>query len=139
MRKARHKQAWLSVWLLAVTVASAGQSGHRAIVVRGPTVIAFFAPVTTAQLNKNADLNDAYSDFLLYASQARDRFKKRGIAFHQTVGQSFRVQDGQAITTFSTRNSAGYYLVAPGRKPEIHHGVMTDDDLLTVARSYFSK
>jgi hypothetical protein len=31
----------------------------------------------------------------------------------------------------------GYYLVAYGKKPQIEYGVMTDTDLLDLAKQYF--
>jgi hypothetical protein len=35
-------------------------------------------------------------------------------------------------------NDAGYYFIAPGKKPHVEHGVMTDEDLVDVARKYFA-
>jgi hypothetical protein len=52
------------------------------------------------------------------------------------TGSVFRM--GKAATTFKpTKVDVGYYLVAPGRKPRVEYGVMTDADLLQVADEYF--
>lgn len=42
------------------------------VVVTGPTIVAFF-PVTKAELQKDADTNEALADFQFYAKQVRDR------------------------------------------------------------------
>lgn len=36
-----------------------------------------------------------------------------------------------------TKEKVGYYLISPGKKPRIEYGVMTDTDLLQVAKDYF--
>jgi hypothetical protein len=106
--------------------------------VRGPTVVAFFEPVTQEELEKNPDTNEALADFQLYAKQVRNRLMEAGIEFHELYAHSFRLRVGKRLTTFQpTTADVGYYLVAPGKKPRIEYGVMTDADLLKVANEYF--
>ena len=51
----------LIIYLLPVSVHAGSQI--PTIEVKGPTVIAFFGPVTKDELNKDADLNESLSDF----------------------------------------------------------------------------
>lgn len=107
------------------------------VVVAGPTIIAFF-PVTQAELQKDADSNEALADFQFYAKQVRQPLKKVGIEFSEVCAKSFRVRIGQEATVFRpAKEGVGYYLIVPGRKPRIEYGVMTNTDLLQVANEYF--
>jgi hypothetical protein len=108
------------------------------VVVRGPTVVAFFKPVTDAEMEKDADTNETLADFQLYASRVREPLGKAGIEFQELYARAFRVRDGGETTTFRpAKVYVGYYFVAPGRKPRIEYGVMTDDGLLQAAHEYF--
>ena len=105
---------------------------------RGPTVVAFFEPVPQAKLEKEPDTNEALADFQLYAKNVREPFRKAGIEFHELYAHSFRLRDGNKLTTFRTgKVGVGYYLVAPGKDPRVEYGVMTDADLLQLANEYF--
>ncbi len=104
----------------------------------GRTIVAFFPPVSDAELQKDADTNEALSDFRLYATHVREPLKNAGIEFHELYAHSFRVRVGKAVTTFRpAKADIGYYLVVPGKKPRIEYGVLTDTDLLRVANDYF--
>jgi len=118
-----------------LTVASDKQP---VIVVRGPTVVAFFEPVPQAQLDKDPDASEALADFKLYARNVREPFRKAGIEFHEVYAHSFQLREGKRLTIFRpAKVKVGYYLVAPGRKPRIEYGIMTDADLLHLAHEYF--
>ena len=113
---------------------------HPLFVVTGRTIVAFFSPVTDAQLQKDPDANEALADFQLYASRVREPLKKAGIDFHVVYAHSFQVRVGEAVTAFrSAKTDVGYYLVVPGKKPHVEYGVMTDTDLLHVADEYFGQ
>jgi hypothetical protein len=108
------------------------------VVVRGPTVVAFFEPVPQAELEKDPDTNEALADFQWYATSVRDPLRKAGIEFHELYTHSFRLRVGNRLTTFRpVKGDVGYYLVVPGKKPRIEYGVITDVDLLQVANEYF--
>jgi hypothetical protein len=108
------------------------------IVVQGPILVAFFEPVTPAQLEKDPDANEALDDFQYYAANIREPLKKMGVEFHELYAHSFRLRVGNKLTTFRPgKETVGYYLLAPGKKPQIEYGVMTDADLLKLAREYF--
>jgi hypothetical protein len=118
-------------------VAPAAADEQPVIVVRGPTVVAFFEPVRQAKL-KDPDTNEALADFQLYAKNVRELLKKAGIEFHELYTYSFRLRVGNRLTTFRPdKVNVGYYLVAPGKRPRVEYGVMTDADLLQAANEYF--
>jgi uncharacterized protein YecT (DUF1311 family) len=122
--------------VLDVSLVAAAQQ-QPVVIVAGPTIVAFF-PVTKAELQNNADTGEALADFQLYAKQVREPLKKAGIDFSEVYSHSFRIRIGQEATVFRpTKDDAGYYLIVPGKKPRIEYGVMTDSDLLQVAREYF--
>jgi hypothetical protein len=89
---------------------------HPAFVVQGPTIVAFFPPVTAAELGKDADTNEALADFRLYAGPVREPLRKAGIDFQEVYARSFRVRSGAKVTTFRPKAvGVGYYYVAPGK------------------------
>lgn len=102
------------------------------------TIVAFFPRLSDAELAKDPDSNEALSDFQLYARQARSKLQTRRIDFHEIYDQSFSIRVGRQIKVFRpSKAQVGYYLIAPGKKPLVEYGVMTDDDLLQVADRYF--
>jgi hypothetical protein len=106
--------------------------------VTGPTIIAFFPPVTDAELRKDPDTNEALSDFQYYAGQVRDPLKKKGIVFHEVYAHQVTIRMGKSVTTFKPGEiQVGYYFVAPGKKPVIKYGVETDAGLYQLADEYF--
>jgi hypothetical protein len=108
-----------------------------AIVVRGPTVVAFFPPVKEEEIKANPDTNEALADFQLYPFQVREPFRKAGFAFHEVYAVSFRIHIGTRITTFRAGQvKVGYYFIAPGKEARVEYGVMTDGDLLRIAGDY---
>jgi hypothetical protein len=106
--------------------------------IKGPTVIAFFRPVTDAELEKESDKNEVLSDFQLYASQAAPRLKRAGIDFEVASAVKFRLKYGGSVRTFTAgKIGVGYYFVAPGKKPRVEYGVHDDLDIMEIARKYF--
>jgi hypothetical protein len=105
--------------------------------VRGPTVVAFFKPVTQQELEKDPDTNESLADFQIYARKVSGPLSEAGLEFHELRAHSFRLRVGKRLTTFRPAKVVGYYLVEPGKKPRIEYGVMTDIDLLKVAKEYF--
>lgn len=106
--------------------------------VRQPTVIAFFPHATDAELSQNPDLNEVLGDFQLYAAQAREPLAKIGVHFKVISGTQFQVQQGQIRTDVKVgKDRVGYYFVAPNKKPRMEYGVMTDADLVRIAKEYF--
>jgi hypothetical protein len=118
--------------------AAPGATNAPVFVVRTRTVVAFFAPVSDRDL-EDEDTNEDLSDFQYYDDEVRAPFKKAGIELHETYTRSFSVRLKGKILEFRTtrNNDVGYYFIAPGKKPHVEYGVMTDEDLLDVAHDYF--
>lgn len=104
--------------------------------VKGPTILAFFTPVSQAG-PKEAGREEALADFHLYGLQASKQLAKMGVDYKEIHVSGFVVKLGNAATTFRPSEGVGYYFIAPGRKPQVEYGVMTDGDLLQAARNYF--
>lgn len=106
--------------------------------IQRPTIVAFFPPVTQSELSRDTGTNEALADFQLYATQARRPLEEAGVDFKVAYARSFRVRLGETIKTFRpAKGGCGYYFVAPGAKPRVEYGVMTDPDLLQAANKYF--
>jgi hypothetical protein len=123
------------VVLVIATLSLTAADKPPRIVVTQPTIIAFLAP--DPALNEE-DANEVLGDFQLYAQQAQALLRQRGIEFHVVDGGEFTVVVGKTVTAFKpAKIKVGYYLIAPGRKPRVEYGVMTDIDLVQVADDYF--
>jgi hypothetical protein len=122
--------------LLCLTLGAAPKD--KLLVVNGPTVVAFFPPVTDAELSKDPDANESLADFQLYATRIRERLHNAGIEFEEINASSFAVRCGAKTTTFRPKKTTvGYYFITPGKSPRVEYGVMTDVDILRVAAEYF--
>ncbi len=109
------------------------------VVIRRATIVAFFTPVTQADLKNDPDTNEALADFQFYAGKVRKPLHDAGVDFQEVYARSFRVQRGIRTTIFSPgRVDVGYYFAAPGKEPRVEYGVMTDTDLLEMAKEYFA-
>jgi len=121
-----------------IVEAAATPNGTQLIEVRGPTIIAFFPPVSDAELSKDPDTNESLSDFQLYAAQVRKPLQQKGINFKVVYAHQFTIRLGKAITIVTPQKAqVGYYLFRPRKEPRIEYGVMTDLDLIHVADEYF--
>lgn len=128
-----------SIVFLGVFAATAAEP-QTTITVKGPTIVAFFEPVTEAELQANPDINEVLADFQLYAGGARKAFQNTGIDFHEIYARSFKIRIGTRTTTFRPgKITVGYYFVAPGKKPRIEYGVNTDSGLLEISKEYFGQ
>ena len=127
------------VSLVVLCMSGTGQHSNVIPVVNadGPTVVAFF-PSATKMSPDDADTNEALSDFKLYAGRAKQALSQLGIRFYEQFDSSFRIRSGSETKSFSPKpNTPGYYFIAPDKKPHVEYGVMTDTDLLLVAKRYF--
>jgi hypothetical protein len=124
--------------LFGLPIGTGQENAVPTFVIERPTVIAFSPPMTDADLEKDPDMNEVLSDFQLYASQAKPRLETAGIDFEVASATEFKVKNGGAIRDFKTgKVGVGYYFVAPGKEPHVEQGVMTDLDILDVARRQF--
>ena len=106
--------------------------------IRKPTIIAFFPPVSDKELDADPDTSDALDDFQYYADEVRGPLKKAGVDFEESYTHSFTVHaDNKTIVFRVGKDDVGYYFIAPGKKPHVEYGVMTDEDILSEAHKYF--
>jgi hypothetical protein len=102
------------------------------------TVLAFFTPVPkTVSKKEAADSNEALADFQFYGHQVTKSLADIGVDYREVYAPRFVVRIGNATTPFRPAKGVGYYFVAPGRKKCVQYGVLTDIDLLHVARECF--
>jgi hypothetical protein len=121
-----------------VDAAASPATKPPAFVVRGPTIVAFFPPVRHEDLN-DSDTNEELSDFQVYAGRAQEPLRKAGIEFHVVYSRSFRIRVGTKSTIFRPgKIELGYYFVAPGKTPRVEYGVLSDGDILEIAKEYFA-
>jgi len=114
-----------------------GAERERTFVIRRPTVIAFFPPVSEQELS-DAGRNDSLAHFQYSANEVRKPLHDAGITFIENYAESFRIRLAKAINTFHPEKiKVGYYLIAPGKEPRIQYGVLAEDDLLKIAGEYF--
>jgi hypothetical protein len=110
----------------------------KVILVSGPTVIAFFPPVTEKDLSQEPDTNESLSDFQFYGQRVRAKLHDAGFDFREIYATSFSVKCGAKTENFHTQKTkVGYYFIAPGKPPQVECGVMTDTNILQVAKRYF--
>jgi hypothetical protein len=106
--------------------------------VTGPTIVAFFEPMTAAELKEDPDANEALSDFQFYAGKVRQPLAERGITFKEMYALRITIRLGSKTTMIAPNKvKVGYCLAAPGKEPYVQLGVMTDVGLLQVADKYF--
>jgi hypothetical protein len=135
--KSQYKLAIVMLLLCSFDKLSAGGSLNAPLVnVQHAAIIAFHPPVSKVAI-ADPDSNESLSDFRLYAGLVKQPLAKSGIRVQVLYAQSFRVHLGALTTTFHPRVAVGYYLIALGKEPDVEYGVMTDTDLLLVAKRYF--
>jgi hypothetical protein len=137
MRKVTPAVALLAILMMAGIASGRSSRKSSAMEIDGPTVIAFYPEVSKTD-RKNSDADESLSEFQLYAASARQRLESEGVNMQEVFTRSFEVVlDGRATTFRPSKATPGYYFATPGRKPRIEYGVMSDTDILRVAKEYF--
>ena len=95
----------------------------KLVVVDRPTVVAFFPPVTDAEISNDPDTNESLADFQFYATRVRKELHSAGIDFEEIYALSFAVKCGTKTMTFHPKKTTvGYYFIAPGKPPRVEYG-----------------
>lgn len=105
-----------------------------------PTIIAFFVADSTKSTDERAEADqaEAGSDFSYYASLVKEPLRRLGIDFRISEAQSIQIRNKTSVQNFrSSKLGIGYVFVAPGRRPRVMRGVMTDQDIIEMAKDYF--
>jgi len=131
-------------WLVALWCgAGSAQNAAKPVpvfTIHSPTIVAFYPHFTQEDIDKGEGEAAAMDDFGFYASEVGKRLKDAGIDFLPEEARSFKVRVGTKVHFFpGGKVDIGYYFIAPGKKPHVEYGVMTDTGLLEVARKYFGK
>jgi hypothetical protein len=106
------------------------------IVVRGPTLIAFFPQVSEQQAEAMPDLVEMLDDFHFHLNSAGEMLRAAGVSIHVRPAGEIRILDGDRVRVLAPPpdgSAIGYYMVAPGREPSLVLGVYTDVDLIEAA------
>ena len=130
---------WFTVAVLCTSAILGAQQTPVSHVVNadGPTIVAFFPNASKAG-SDNADANEALSDFQFYAERVKEPLNQLGIQFTEQFGGSFRIRSGGETRLFTPKaETPGYYFTEHRKRPHIEYGVMTDVDLLALAKEYF--
>lgn len=131
---------WLSV-ILTGALAAQGPSRSERIVLRGPTVIAFFA-VTQAEVDDDSSSNIAtvLDDFTWYLPKVEPVLRTHSVSLVESYRDTIHIVAPRGpLLRIVPRDSVrvGYIFWRAGREPLITLGVRTDMDLICLARKYF--
>ena len=110
-----------------------------AVVLNGPTIIAFFPAVTQAQVDSSEELSTVLDDFDYHLASARLSLRSLGFQVVERPRGSIRLLNGTSsreVSPASDSADVGYVFAAPGRPALISYGVMTDSDLIDAARAF---
>jgi hypothetical protein len=119
---------------------SASQSADSTlIVIEGPTLVAFYPPVSQAQVDTSEELATVFDDFSYHLSSAADSLRALGITVRERpVGDIRLVEAGKQRQFRPAKDSAdfGYLYLAPGRAQRVYYSVMSNSDLVETAHEY---
>ena len=130
----------LAIALFPVAVsAQAAKEPVPVFSIHKPTIIAFFVSNTGSQTQADAeDDEEALADYQYYVGLALPRLRKAGVDFEDVDAPIFKVNVEGNVATFRVdKITVGYYFVAPGKEPHVEYGVMTDSNMIDLARRYF--
>jgi hypothetical protein len=126
------------ITLIAYPLSASAAQDPTVVVITRPTVVAFFPPVTDAELEKDPDMNEVLSDFQVYAREARKRLEAAGVEFKEVYARSFVIEiHGKKKIFRPGKIEVGYYFVAPDKPPKAQYGVMVTDSIVDLARECF--
>lgn len=130
-------------WILLICYFIITSSAYAAektpvINVSGPTLIAFFAPVTQDEVDNDNEISETLSDFQWHLREVKQKLQKAGISVNEIYARKFEVVTGNKKKVFkSGKIDVGYYFVKPGKSPKVEYGVMSNSDIVDAAGEYF--
>jgi hypothetical protein len=106
----------------------------------GPTLIGFCPPPTEAALG-DSGASRKLADFREGLARLRDAFERAGVRVYEQYVDTLVVREAggglQIYVPPPEEGGIGYYLAAPGRAPDILHGLRTDTEIREAAVRYF--
>ncbi|QWV92374.1 hypothetical protein KP004_14315 [Geomonas oryzisoli] len=128
------------LWISFVIMASPAYTAEKmpVITVSGPTLIAFFAPVTQEEVEKSGDTSEVLNDFQWHLREVKQKLQKAGISVHEIYVRKFAVVTDNKRKVFKPgKIDVGYYFVKPGKVPKVEYGVMSNVDIVDASGVYF--
>lgn len=109
-------------------------------VIDGPTLIGFFPP-PTGEAGADSARARRLAQFRAGLAQVREAFERAGVrVYEQYVDTLVVTETGGGLQIYvppPEDGGVGYYLAAPGRAPDILHGVRSDREIREAAVRYF--
>ena len=130
---------WILLICFLIIIPSAYAAEKTPVInVSGPTLIAFFAPVTQEEVDKSDETSEALSDFQWHLREVKQKLQKAGISVHEIYARKFEVVTGNKKKVFKPgKIDVGYYFVKPGKAPKVEYGVMSNVDIVDASGEYF--
>lgn len=110
----------------------------RPVVVKGPTLVAFFR-TTQAEVDSSGEVSETLSDFDYYLANASDSLRALGIAVYERYTDTipYVVHDtARRFVAPPDSGGVGYLFLVPNGPAKARYGLLSDD-LIVVARNYF--
>lgn len=138
---------------LVATLAAACASGNPAadllplpvtadtgvVAVSRPTLIAFHPRPTRGRVGDSTFVR-TLAEFQSGLAHLRHAFEQAGVAVYEQYADTLAVQEagrGLQIYVPPAGRPIGYYLAAPGREPDILHGLRSEAEIQEAAWRYF--
>ena len=114
-----------------------------AVVLRGPTLVAFSPSATEAQIDSSEALATILDDYSFHLSQAADSLRALGVAVNErTTGPVVVIDasgDKRLLVPRPDLARIAYAFVAPHARDTIYYGVMASSDLVAAAHALLRK
>lgn len=141
----------LGLFLAATAAACTGRRGAEDAVptpvgadsgivrVDGPILIGFHPRLTRAAMRDSAAAR-RLGDFRAGLAHLRDAFERAGVRVYEQYTDTLALEEpgrGLQIYVPPPDSGIGYYLAAPGRDPEVLHGLRSEVEIRDAAWRYF--
>ena len=110
-----------------------------AVSIAGPTLIGFHPPPTRVRVADGAFVR-TLAEFQSGLARVRPVFDQAGVEVYEQYTDTLVLREpasGMQIYVPPAGQGLGYYLAAPGREPDILHGLKSEDELEEAAWRYF--
>lgn len=136
-------RGWSSAVLACAALACAGPARAQAadtgaVIVRRPTVVACWVPVSAAKRKADSDIDEAAADFELNWRSSAESLRRAGIAAGRRDARVVWLVDDGRLRAVPCPG-VGYILALPSAQPKVIRGVMTDADLAAAAARFFRR
>ena len=109
------------------------------VAVSRPTLIAFHPRPTRSRVGDSTFVR-TLAEFQSGVAHWRPSFEQAGVAVHEQYADTLAIEEagrGLQIYVPPAGQPIGYYLAAPGREPDILHGLKSESEIQEAAWRYF--